>query len=61
MNSTVRSAGLDESRAQRQSDVVAALVEVLPRESILFRHEDTVPFECDALTAYRTLPMVVVL
>jgi len=27
----------------------------------LFRHEDTVPFECDALTAYRTSPLVVVL
>ncbi|HEY0800748.1 MAG TPA: FAD-linked oxidase C-terminal domain-containing protein, partial [Steroidobacteraceae bacterium] len=61
MNRSVRSAGLDELRAQRQSDVVAALAEVLPRESILFRHEDTVPFECDALTAYRTSPMVVVL
>ena len=28
---------------------------------ILFRHEDTVPFECDALTAYRTSPLVVVM
>ena len=40
---------------------MAALEQVLPRAVILFRHEDTVPFECDALTAYRTLPMVVVL
>jgi glycolate oxidase len=51
----------DTSREQRQRDVVAALSQVLPRESILFRHEDTVPFECDALTAYRTSPLVVVL
>jgi glycolate oxidase len=51
----------DASREQRQRDVVAALSRVLPRETILFRHEDTVPFECDALTAYRTSPLVVVL
>jgi glycolate oxidase len=51
----------DTSREQRQRDVVAALKLVLPREAILFRHEDTVPFECDALTAYRTSPLVVVL
>jgi glycolate oxidase len=51
----------DTSREQRQRDVVAALSQVLPRETLLFRHEDTVPFECDALTAYRTSPLVVVL
>jgi glycolate oxidase len=51
----------DTSREQRQRDVVAALKLVLPRETILFRHEDTVAFECDALTAYRTSPLVVVL
>jgi glycolate oxidase len=49
------------SREQRQRDVVAALSQVLPRETILFRHEDTAPFECDALTAYRASPLVVVL
>src|ERR1700753_2211710 len=49
----------DASRAQRQSQVAEALAAVLPRESILYRHEDTAPFECDALTAYRTSPLVV--
>ena len=49
------------SREKRQAEVVAALAEVLPRGTILFRHEDTVTYECDALTAYRTSPMVVVL
>ena len=49
-------------RGQRQrQEVVAALGEVLPRTAILFHGEDTVPYECDALTAYRTPPMVVVL
>jgi glycolate oxidase len=50
-----------EARDKRQADVVAALAGVLPRAAILFRHEDTVPYECDALTAYRTSPLAVVL
>jgi glycolate oxidase len=51
----------DPARAQRQTAVVAALAQALPREAILFRHEDTVTYECDALTAYRASPLVVVL
>jgi glycolate oxidase len=62
MSSVVRAESqADSSREQRQRDVVAALRLALPREMILFRHEDTVAFECDALTAYRTSPLVVVL
>ena len=49
------------SRTVRQTQVVTALQKVLPRQTVLFRREDTAPFECDALTAYRTSPMVVVL
>src|SRR5271170_101003 len=49
------------AREARQADVAAALAEVLPRRAILFRHEDTAPYECDALTAYRTSPLLVVL
>ena len=48
-------------RDARQAEVVNALTEILPSRAILFRHEDTAPYECDALTAYRTSPMVVVL
>src|SRR3984893_15812821 len=51
----------EASRDKRQAEVAAALAEVLPRGAILHRHEDTAPYECDALTAYRTSPMVVVL
>jgi glycolate oxidase len=61
MNVSLRSEPSDAVGEQRRSSVVAALREVLPREAILFRNEDTAPFECDALTAYRTSPMVVVL
>src|ERR1700722_2391172 len=42
-------------------EVAAALAEVMPRTAILSRHEDTAPYECDALTAYRASPMAVVL
>jgi glycolate oxidase len=62
MNSALRSESqAGPSRASLQSELVAKLGEALPPEMILFRHEDTVPFECDALTAYRTSPLVVVL
>jgi glycolate oxidase len=45
----------------RQREVVAALRAVLPGDCILFNEEDTRPYECDGLSAYRQLPMVVVL
>jgi glycolate oxidase len=45
----------------KQQQVVQALSEVLPASSILYREEDTRPYECDGLAAYRELPMVVVL
>jgi glycolate oxidase len=52
----------DESaRTARQSQVLAALSRVLPVSAILFRAEDTVPYECDGLTAYRAVPLIVVL
>ncbi len=51
----------ETSRDERQADVVAALTAVLPRAAILCRHEDTAPYECDALTAYRASPLAVVL
>ncbi len=49
------------TRDRRQAEVVAALKRVLPPHAILSRHEDTVPYECDGLTAYRESPLVVVL
>lgn len=52
---------LDRSHQQRQRAVVAALHAVLPAHCILFNEEDTRPYECDGLAAYRQLPMVVAL
>jgi glycolate oxidase len=46
---------------QRQKDVATALRAVVPEGCVLFNEEDTRPYECDGLAAYRQLPMVVVL
>jgi len=48
-------------RAARQADVVAALTQVVPAHALLWNREDTTPYECDGLTAYRERPLVVVL
>ena len=41
--------------------VAAALRKFLPARAVLHEEEDTRPYECDGLTAYRQLPMVVAL
>ncbi|MEJ2173573.1 MAG: FAD-linked oxidase C-terminal domain-containing protein [bacterium] len=46
---------------QRQQAVAAALRAFLPPQNVLFETEDTRPYECDGLTAYRRVPMVVAL
>ncbi|MFJ3056498.1 FAD-linked oxidase C-terminal domain-containing protein [Herbaspirillum sp. NPDC087042] len=45
----------------RQREVVDALRRAVPAHCVLFDEEDTRPYECDGLAAYRQLPMVVVL
>jgi len=50
-----------DARAHRQSEVVAALTAVLPKHALLWHREDTTPYECDGLTAYREQPLVVAL
>ena len=45
----------------RQREVAEALRAFLPARAVLFAEEDTRPYECDGLTAYRQLPMVVAL
>ncbi len=48
-------------RGRRQAEVVAALSAALPAHALLWQREDTVPYECDGLTAYREQPLVVAL
>ena len=45
----------------RQREVVAALRAFMPEHTVLHRDEETRPYECDGLSAYRQLPMVVAL
>ena len=59
MNAPLPAAALD--RAARQREIVAALAPVVPAHALLWQAEDTVPYECDGLTAYRQQPLVVVL
>jgi glycolate oxidase len=48
-------------RAERQALVVRSLKAVVPHHALLWNNEDTTPYECDGLTAYRQRPLVVVL
>jgi len=45
----------------RQRTVVAALAAFLPERALLYEREDVQPYECDGLSAYRQVPMVVAL
>ena len=48
-------------RSERQAQVVKGLEAHLPAHALLWQNEDTTPFECDGLTAYRQRPLVVAL
>ncbi len=48
-------------RARRQAELLAALSPLLPPHALLWHSEDTVPYECDGLTAYRQQPLAVAL
>ncbi len=47
--------------APTQQELVAALGELVPAHCLLYREEDTRPYECDGLSLYRALPKAVVL
>ena len=48
-------------RTERQAQIVRALESVLPRHALLWNAEDTTPYECDGLSAYRQRPLLVAL
>ena len=48
-------------RAARLQQLVAALAPVLPAHALLYQPEQTTPYECDGLTAYRQRPLAVAL
>ncbi|MGJ7494609.1 FAD-linked oxidase C-terminal domain-containing protein [Variovorax sp. RT4R15] len=49
------------SKSERQAQVVRALQAHLPSHALIWHDEDTTPYECDGLTAYRQRPLVVAL
>jgi len=48
-------------RQRRQAQVLAALRCHVPAHALLWHDEDTTPYECDGLTAYRQRPLLVCL
>ncbi|MFN3305050.1 MAG: FAD-binding protein, partial [Roseateles sp.] len=59
MNAALEHPTLD--RAARLRELVAALAPVLPAHALLHQAEQTTPYECDGLTAYRQRPLAVAL
>ncbi len=51
----------DERVLARRAEIAAALRAIVPGEGVIDSEEGRRPFECDGLTAYRQLPMLVVL
>lgn len=51
----------DESVLARRAEIVAALRQIVPGEGVIDAEEERRAYECDGLSAYRQLPMVVVL
>lgn len=51
----------DQDVLARRSEIVAALREIVPGEGVIADERGMKPYESDGLTAYRTLPMIVVL
>ena len=52
---------LDPGILARRSQIVAALRVIVPGEGVIDDIEGMKPYECDALSAYRQMPLVVVL
>ncbi len=51
----------DAALLARREEIVAALGQIVPGEGVIESERERRAFECDALTAYRQLPMAVVL
>ena len=51
----------DQDVVARRDDLAALLCEIVPAESVIADDDELRVYECDGLTAYRQLPMIVVL
>ena len=52
---------LDPTILARRAEIVAALKAIVPGEGVIDEADGMRPYECDALSAYRQMPLVVVL
>ena len=51
----------DSDVLSRRGEIIAALRRIVPGEGVIAEEEELRAYECDGLTAYRQLPMIVVL
>ncbi|HCH57509.1 MAG TPA: FAD-binding oxidoreductase [Rhodospirillaceae bacterium] len=51
----------DKTVLSRRTEIIAALRRIVPGEGVIAEEEELRAYECDGLTAYRQLPMIVVL
>ena len=51
----------DKTVLSRRAEIIAALRCIVPGEGVIAEEEELRAYECDGLTAYRQLPMIVVL
>ena len=58
---SVQMPAADEAVLGRRAEIVAALRAIVPGEGVIDGEREMRPYESDGLTAYRQLPMVVVL
>ena len=58
---SVRMPAPDRGVLARRDEIMAALRRIVPGEGVIAHHREMRPYESDGLTAYRQLPMVVVL
>ncbi len=58
---TLRMPEPDAGVLARRAEIVSALREIVPGEGVIEHEEELRPYETDGLTAYRQLPLAVVL
>src|SRR5262249_10973136 len=61
LSMSVKMPVLDQRTLARRDDIVRALRAIVPGEGVIAYEREMRPYESDGLTAYRQLPMVVVL
>jgi len=59
MNASLPATARDQSALQ--AELTAALSQIVSDDALLWEREDTTPYECDGLAAYRQVPLAVVL